>query len=318
MQFVDLEAYRVDRWRPADGRPVGLNLSGGRSSAYQLAHIVAANDGVPDGCIVNFANTGRERWETLAFVAAFDRWLGGGVVHCLEYDPTSASKMRRVKIDDLSRDGEPFEAFLSEIVPRRKDGTSGVRPLPNASKAGRSCTGHLKIRTLHRYARRVLGWGTDYYATLGYRADEKRRVERRRRADAKRWEEGGRGLFPMFEAGVDQDGVQRFWAAASFDLAIDSAHGNCDYCFMVSTWKLKERMLIEAMECQIKPHPGASPPPRLQVWIDNEDRANRTDRPGPFRKDRPGYRALWEQVCAGNMSSAVAEGRDDRCGSCGD
>ena len=53
-----------------------VNVSGGRSSAYMLKQVLDAHGGaLPDRCEAVFANTGRERSETLDFVAALsDRW----------------------------------------------------------------------------------------------------------------------------------------------------------------------------------------------------------------------------------------------------
>lgn len=311
--FRNLEAYKFDRWAPADGRPVVLNVSGGRSSAFQAWHIVEANGGLPAGVLCNFNNTSKERPATYDFIASLDAALGLDI-HYLEYDSTDPKKVRRVQFHELKREGEVFDDFVHEVLPRRRDGTPGVRPLPNPAQ--RTCTAQLKIKTLHRYARRVLGWSTQYHCAVGYRADERARYERRVKQDRRRgWPEGGRGLFPMFHAGAVQEDIQRFWMHAPFDLDLDSAHGNCDYCFSVSTWKLKERMALEAMECQIKRRPGAPLPPRLASWVAYEER--QSDRPGPFRRDRPTLRELWEQVCVGDMQSAVPEA-DDVCQVCVD
>lgn len=53
-----------------------INFSGGRSSAYMLYHILDAHDGkLPNSAVVCFANTGKERPETLDFVKECgERW----------------------------------------------------------------------------------------------------------------------------------------------------------------------------------------------------------------------------------------------------
>ena len=158
-----------------------------------------------------------------------------------------------------------------------------------------------------------------YYSAIGYRADEEERYERRIKADAKRgFDEGGKGVFPMYHAGATQETVQAFWKdpSAPFDLDLDSNMGNCDFCFMKSSWKIKEAMLFEAMRYQVQIEPGAKPPPTVQWWIAKEERPS--DRPGPFRIDRPPFRVLWEQVCQGDLSSAVPEGKEDKCETCTD
>ena len=53
-----------------------VNVSGGRSSGYMLKQILDAHGGsLPERCEAVFANTGRERVETLDFIAEMgERW----------------------------------------------------------------------------------------------------------------------------------------------------------------------------------------------------------------------------------------------------
>lgn len=306
--FQDLEYYRHIPNRTVIG------VSGGRSSAYQMAHIVAACDGKfkPDWVFM-FENTGLERHETYDFIERLDKYFSLNLV-ITEYDPQAPGKYRQVTHSTLSREGEPMERLLTEQL-KRRDGSTGVRPLPNPAQ--RVCTAELKTKTSHRYVRKTLHWPTEYYAAIGYRADEKARCMRRwLRDELHGFNEGGIGIFPMFDAGVRADRVDRFFRTGPFDLELDSDFGNCDLCFMASTWKIKQRMVLLALESQTKLKPGAVPPARVMRWILWEERVS--DRPGPFRKDRPTVRQLWDQVCAGDYESAVSEGKDDRCGSCTD
>lgn len=315
--FENLPAYHASAWDPGDGLHIVVSVSGGRSSAYQAWHLIEANpDWRSRGWLFVFENTGRELEETLLFVHRLDTLLGLGI-HWLEYDPTAHGKVKRVTFETAARDGEPFDALLNEIIVKRKDGTAGVRPLPNPKS--KICTGLLKIKTLHYYVRRHLGWPTRYYSFVGYRADprEHKRYLKKKKSDANGWHPGGRGLFPMHDAGVLEENVQRFWLHAPFDLEIQSEFGNCDFCFEVSTWKLKARMLLEALTEGIVPRPGAEPPRRLGWWIRYEE-ARPGDRPGRFNTRKPTYRQLWEQVCAGDMASAVPENVEDVCRSCSD
>jgi hypothetical protein len=136
------------------------------------------------------------------------------------------------------------------------------------------------------------------------------------RDEARGFDEGGIGVFPMFDAGVTEGMVQAFFFTGPFNLKLGSDFGNCDFCFMTSTWKIKQRMVLVALETQTKLVPGTAPPERIARWIAWEER--QSDRPGTFRKDRPTMRQLWEQVCVGDMESAVPEGKNDRCGTCTD
>lgn len=56
--------------------PALISFSGGRTSAYMLFMILCAHGGVlPDDVYVVFANTGKEREETLRFVHEVEvRW----------------------------------------------------------------------------------------------------------------------------------------------------------------------------------------------------------------------------------------------------
>jgi hypothetical protein len=155
----------------------------------------------------------------------------------------------------------------------------------------------LKVKTAHRYLTKVMGWPQRYWSALGYRADEPKRVARRKRADAIKLSEGGIGLYLMFDAGVISGDVLSFWRAMPFDLGISSEEGNCDFCFMKSTTKIKHMMVVY--------------PERVQPWLDFEARV--TDRPGLFRKDRPSLAQLWAEVRRGDMS---APDDDKECGTC--
>jgi len=306
-QYNNLEAYR----NLPDLMTIGV--SGGRSSAYQMAHILEANGKPKSDWVFVFENTSLERPETYDFLQKLDNYFGLGL-NILEWDMDKPKKYRRVDFASMKRNGEIFEDFLTRTL-KRRDGTIGVRPLPNPAQ--RTCTANLKIKTVHRFVRDALGWPTQYYAAIGYRADEKSRCDKRWLQDEIRgFDTGGMGVFPMFDAGATIDHVDNFFLHGPFNLKIDSIFGNCDFCFMASTWKIKERMMLVAFENQIKLRPGAVPPERVLRWILWEERVS--DRPGRFRKDRPSMREIWNQVCEGDMQSCVPEGKDDRCGSCTD
>ena len=60
--------------------PSCISFSGGRTSAYMLWRFIDANDGLPDDCIVTFANTGKEAEETLEFVRDCGKYWGVPIV----------------------------------------------------------------------------------------------------------------------------------------------------------------------------------------------------------------------------------------------
>ncbi len=134
---------------------------------------------------------------------------------------TPRPKIRACPCDHTtaSRNGEPFDALI-----RKAD------ILPNA--VTRKCTAELKVSTIERYVRRDLGWKLpDVRNVIGLRYDER-----------PRWEDalmtGCRTEYPMVHARVTHRDIAAFWARHPFDLAIHSALGNCDACFMKARHKL--------------------------------------------------------------------------------
>src|SRR5262249_51915872 len=91
--------------------PALVSFSGGRTSAYMVHKIVRAHEGrLPDDVVVCFANTGKEREETLRFVhECATRW--GVKVHWIEwrnYDPG----FEEVGYSSAARNGEPFATLI--------------------------------------------------------------------------------------------------------------------------------------------------------------------------------------------------------------
>jgi 3'-phosphoadenosine 5'-phosphosulfate sulfotransferase (PAPS reductase)/FAD synthetase len=290
--FANLPAYRD---LPEQ---LVLTFSGGRSSAYQLAHIIEANGGLPKGSFVTFQNTGFELPETLAFVHRFGEHFGIEIVW-LEHDPHAETKVKVVSHNSAARNGEPMIAMFSTPL-IRKDKTLGLRPLPNPVQ--RTCSAEMKTKTSHRYVRRHLGWPNRYWSAIGYRADEPGRVERRRKQEERyvnSCPEGGWGVFPMYAAGVTAEDVLAFWEKMPFDLGIESWEGNCDFCFMKSEWKIKAMMQAR--------------PDRLQPWLDLEAAAR--DRSDRFRKDRKDLATLWREVQANDLTAAPQDPSIE-CSSC--
>lgn len=278
--------------------PLVLTFSGGRSSGYQLARILEANNGMPENAVVLFQNTGFELPATLDFVQRFSEFFACPITW-LERDTDSPTKVKIVNHNSADRGGGPMtKMFSTPLV--RLDKSFGLRPLPNPVQ--RTCSAELKTKTSHRYVRQHLGWPNRYWAALGYRADEPGRVERRRKQELRyinSCPEGGRGVFPMYEAGVTSDDVLAFWERMPFDLGIESWEGNCDFCFMKSEWKIKEMMTKR--------------PDRIQPWLDME--AAPRDRSSLFRKDRRSLAELWAEVNRGDMH-ALPQDPSVECSSC--
>lgn len=186
-----------------------ISFSGGRTSGYMLRRCLDAGIG-PDVHVL-FANTGKERPETLDFVRdCGERW--GVNIHWLER--VSGGAFVEVNYASASRKGEPFDALIAD----RKF-------LPNP--VTRFCTTELKIRPMGAWMHRVAGY--DHWTNVvGIRADEPRRVAKMRAPTRDRWDR----TMPLADARVTVDDVRAFWAEQPFDLQLETWEGNCDLCFL--------------------------------------------------------------------------------------
>lgn len=207
--------------------PALISFSGGRTSAYMLRQILDAHGGaLPDDVHVCFANTGKEREETLRFVHECEtRW--GVRVRWLEWrarkrgDPWEGG-YTEVGYNSASRNGEPFSALLE-----RK------QYLPNSQM--RYCTIELKIRVMSNFMR-AQGYKR-WTNAVGLRADEMNRVfkaiERNHlKKDPFVTVMPMASVGPSREWGRTQRDVQAYWRDQDFDLGLHSADGNCDLCFL--------------------------------------------------------------------------------------
>lgn len=238
--------------------PTLVSFSGGRTSALMLFLILMAHGGqLPEWVVVMFANTGREREETLRFVhECSTRW--GVRILWVEWRPAPARRKKGepklALVDDAARRFE-FVGFNSadregkwfaELI-RRK------RYLPNVDM--RYCTEKLKVETM-KWAMIALGY-THWGNVVGLRADEMHRVVKQimRNASAKeRWISS----CPLARAGVIKRIVLRFWLGRNvdpralthplpqgFDLGLRDYEGNCDLCFLKGRGK-KARIIRDA------------------------------------------------------------------------
>lgn len=230
--------------------PALISFSGGRTSAYMLYQILQAHGGtLPDDAHVTFANTGKEREETLRFVhECATRW--NVRVRWLEWRARKGDHSERfeeVGFNSASRIGEPFEKLLA-----------AKKMLPNPVM--RFCTDELKIKVMRDFMR-ANGYER-WTNVIGLRHDEPTRVARslgRNALGKERW----RTACPLDSAHVSNRDVHRFWfgnmspgdavqiqrdfgtvSAATlpqgFDLGLLPFEGNCDGCFLKARPKLFE------------------------------------------------------------------------------
>lgn len=257
-----MDPYRIEG-------PALISFSGGRTSGYMLWHILDAYDGkLPEDVHVTFANTGKEREETLRFIyECGSRW--GVPIRWLEWRDRPSNKVppeerfEEVGFNSASRHGEPFKALV-----RRK------KYLPNA--VTRFCTAELKIDTMKQF---MLSQGYSAWTNVvGLRRDELRRVLKqfKRNSDGKeRWQ----SVMPMFQAGAAKPDILRHWFGdfytggrpnwdvllavpqhllpQGFDLGLHDYEGNCDDCMLKG---------FEVLVHQERLHPGMA-----DDWIEMED-----------------------------------------------
>lgn len=247
--------------------PALISFSGGRTSGFMLWHILDAHDGkLPDDVHVTFANTGKEREETLRFVhECGSRW--GVDIRWLEWRPKTrgapvSERFAEVGYNSADRDG----IWFAELIRRKQY-------LPNPIM--RYCTIELKIRVMRDFmlAQGYRRWDN----AVGLRADEMMRVFKAmdRNFSGK---ERFKTVMPMADAKHRLEDVTAFWAAQPFDLQLRPYEGNCDLCF------LKGRDKRAAI---IRDRPELA-----DWWIEREDTAKCSKPDGArFRKDET-YRQL--------------------------
>ena len=194
-----------------------ISFSGGRTSAYMTWWLLN-NMQHKYEIIVVFANTGKEREETLEFVNRCDIEFGFNVVWVeafVHYEKNKGTTHVVTNYKDAERNGQPFEDVIYKY---------GI-PNQNAPH----CSRELKKQPIKSYARSI-GW-TDYETALGIRSDEPKRLD---------WVAKRKNKFLYFAElfHVTQSDVNNFWSKQSFDLQLKSYEGNCDLCWKKGLRKL--------------------------------------------------------------------------------
>lgn len=246
--------------------PAMVSFSGGRTSGYMLWRILRAHGGeLPIGVHVVFANTGKERPETLDFVRACAEHWNVRVVW-VERDSRAPARFNVVRHATASRAGEPFAQLIRERS-----------FLPNP--VTRFCTTELKIRTMKAW---MLAMGYEHWNNLvGIRADEPRRIARHKgRVSKERWDVH----LPLATESITVADVRAFWSRQPFDLHLRPWEGNCDLCFLKGRAK-RERIMRDT-------------PDLVGWWAAQESWAAQTlEKPREkaawqFRSDTPSYAHL--------------------------
>ncbi|KQU79834.1 hypothetical protein ASD00_36105 [Ensifer sp. Root31] len=257
--------------------PALISFSGGRTSAYMLFKILEAHDGMlPPDVHVNFANTGKEREETLRFVhACASRW--DVRVNWIEYREGTPG-FEVVGYNSASRNGEPFQALIEK-----------KQRLPNWKE--RWCTGLLKVQPMTDFATSIGLVEGSYSEIIGLRDDEGHRILKA--LHNAEFVKKGKVLvprdpprlvkFPLARAKVRKADVMAFWKSQPFDLGLEPWEGNCDLCFLKGRG-IKKRLIREK--------PGVAP-----WWAANESAYKGKQERGWFDK-RDSIAGLAAEVAA--------------------
>ena len=197
-------------------QPLLVSVSGGRSSALMARTVQIGQPWDAYEKHYLFANTGKEREETLAFVDTLAKVWGLPIVwlECV-VNPVKGqgTRHRIVNFETASRNGEPFDAVI------RKYG------IPN--KAYQHCTREMKIAAMASYMR-SLGY-RNWTTAMGMRIDEPNRMKGKT--------DFGPTIYPLADMKLTRQEVAGWWDRNDFDLEIEDREGNCDLCFKKSLAK---------------------------------------------------------------------------------
>jgi len=231
-----VDPYRIDG-------PATISFSGGRTSAYMLHEILQAYAGtLPSNIHVVFANTGKEREETLRFVHdCATHW--NVRVRWVEWRNTPQA-YEEVGYNSASRNGEPFARLIAK-----------KKATPNWQM--RFCTYYLKVETMTRFLRSLGFTSGTYQEVIGLRYDEGHRIFKMLERNEKY---GRKCIAPLAKAKIIKRDINEFWRAQPFDLDLVDGEGNCDLCF------LKGRSLRKVL---IRRRPYSA-----QWWIEQERAVN--------------------------------------------
>jgi hypothetical protein len=196
-----------------------ISFSGGRTSAYMTWWMQNIwKDRHSYEMVVVFANTGREREETLEFVRQCDRYFGFKTIWVqavINPKNNSGTTHTLTNFNDADRKGKVFEDMIAKY---------GI-PNQNAPH----CSRELKKQPIKDYARSI-GW-SKYETALGIRTDEPKRLN---------WGAKIEHKFIYFAEllPVTKSDVNLFWSKQPFDLKLKSYEGNCDLCWKKGLRKL--------------------------------------------------------------------------------
>ena len=215
--------------------PLLISFSGGRTSAFMAKYLMERYCNRQK--VVVFANTGKEREETLQFINECDKRWNLNVVWIeaeINFEIGKGTSFKIVDFETASRTGEPFEAMIKKYG------------IPN--KAFPHCTRELKQVCIKKYMQ-SLGF-SNWETAIGIRIDEAHRINWAKALENK-------FVYPLAtEVRATKDFIRKWWDRQDFDLQLKDYEGNCDMC-----WKKSERKLLTMILEQ---------PKMIEWWNDME------------------------------------------------
>lgn len=196
-----------------------ISFSGGRTSAFMTKFLLEHPKYNNFKKVIVFANTGKEREETLSFINQCDKQWNLGVIWLeavVHPQMGIGTSFKIVNYHTASRDGAPFEAMIQKYG------------IPNIARP--FCTRELKLNPIKKYMQ-SLGL-KKWISAIGIRYDERRRIN---------WitAQKENKIYPLAsDIQCTQDFIRNWWRKQSFDLQLHDYEGNCDMCYKKSHRKL--------------------------------------------------------------------------------
>ena len=201
-----------------------VSTSGGRTSGF-MAKFINEHKAYDDWSkLFVFANTGKEKEETLVFLDNLEKKMGIPIFWV-------EMKIKSVKPLQIGYEMVTFET--ADRTGRIFEDAMKLRGLP--SWRFRFCTDLMKKRTIEAFARDFFGT-TKYRTALGIRADEKHRVK-----------DDSKIVYPLVDLNITKDFIRNWWDKQEFDLQLKDYQGNCDFCFLKSL-RNRKTMVLENPE----------------------------------------------------------------------
>ena len=193
-----------------------ISVSGGETSWY-MAHLIKSK--YPDkNLLFGFANTGKERIETLDFNQKCSEYFGINLiwVEAIVHPSRKGCTHKIVDYSTADKKGDTFENVIAKYG------------IPNVSFP--HCTRELKANPLKSLADEYFG-KNNYHKAIGIRVDEIDRVSPLK--------DKLKLIYPLVSPySTDKPTINAFWNTMPFRLKLKSYEGNCDYCFKKSDRKL--------------------------------------------------------------------------------